>query len=87
MSQFQKAFSKFDYYTVEKFNFNKLMVVVGNGPNYGTIETAYIVFLPFEHFYDFNKGEVITVEGLVDSVSFTFYNSNIMLYPAKLISK
>ncbi len=87
MSQFQKAFSAFDYYAKEKFNFNRLMVVVGNGPNYGSIETSYVVFLPNKHMFDFSKQQEITVEGLVDSVSFTFYNCHILLYPARLVAK
>lgn len=86
MALFQKAFAAYDYPAKERFNFEKLMVVTGNGPRYGGIETSYVVFLPNQHLFDFIKDQEITVEGLIDSVSFTFYNCHIALYPAALIS-
>lgn len=86
MTLFQRAFAKFTYQEKERFNFEKLMVVTGNGPGYGGIETSFVVFLPNQYLFDFNKGQEIIVEGLVDSVSFTFYNCHIALYPAALIS-
>jgi hypothetical protein len=87
MTLFQRAFEGFDYHAKERFNFDNLMVVIGNGPNYGAIETSYVVFLPQAMLFDFNKGQEIAVEGLVDSVSFTFYNCHILLYPARLAGR
>lgn len=87
MAFFQKAFDRYDYKTKEQFNFNNLMVVIGNGPTRNGIETSFVVFLPNRYLFDFEKQQTIVVEGLVDKVSFTFYNCHALIYPAKLVSK
>jgi len=63
------------------------IVVIGNGPTRNGIETSFVVFLPNRYLFDFEKQQTIVVEGLVDKVSFTFYNCHALIYPAKLVSK